>query len=836
MMGARAWILLCVFLAWSCGAGAVPRAELSEAPTRWAVYPATRAGSAGDLVATLVEARMPNLKFIGKRGSALLFAESAAGVRPWHQTLEQLQALPGVAAAGPLPSATDLLMARTRATARGDPTTRAAGLIVRYRGAEKRAQAKAGQRIGAQEMQALSAITGIPIVASRAMSGESFVLHFAAQVDLVEAELAAQRLQMDPAVDYASPNGILTTAAQPNDGNFGLQWNFVDPVSGINAPAAWDITTGRPDAVVAVVDTGVIAHPEFGTRLLAGYDFVSTIERGNDGDARDASGLDSGDWAPAGICGSATAAARNSSWHGSHVAGIIGAAGNNGSGIAGVNWNSRILPVRALGRCGSGLESDILDGLRWSVGLSVPGVPDNANPAWVVNMSLGGSGNCLVDRPAYQEAILEALLNRATVVVAAGNENESALTRVPASCIGTVKVAAIGPGGDKASYSNYSRAIEIAAPGGDSSRFGSQFGIYSTVSSGTTSLGTPSFSYKNGTSMATPHVAGVASLMLSVNPDLTVAQVRDILRATARPFPAASTCTRDKDCGLGIVDAAGAVRLASQFVQPFNFSDLWWVSTESGWGVNFQQQGNIMFGTWFTYAADGSPTWYFMSSLQRVSEDFFAGDIYQGTGTPFTQINGQRAIGNFQKVGEAIVAFFGFGINANPNLDFDSAMFVYDIGGVRGAKPIQRYFFGRPTICVFTNGSRAGLDNYQDLWWNPVEAGWGLNITHQGDGLFATWFTYGADRAARWLVASDMRRVPGTRSFSGRLYTTTGVPFAQINGAQASRTVTDVGELTLSFTSGDRGRMDYIVSGSAGSKQIERQVFSSPLTSCVPSS
>ena len=221
-----------------------------------------------------------------------------------------------------------------------------------------------------------------------------------------------------------------------------------------------------------------------------------------------------------------------------------------------------------------------------------------------------------------------------------------------------------------------------------------------------------------------------------------------------------------------------------------------------------------------------------MSNLQRVAEDYFIGDIYQTTGVPFNAINGQSAVRTVTKVGEALLAFFGVGFNPNPNLlNIDSALFYYELSSSSGVKPIGRQIFASQTVCGFTTAGRSSAANYQDLWWNPSENGWGLNLTHQGDVMFATWFTYGANGQGVWLVASEMRRTaPGV--YNGRLYQTRGVSLERINGTTAVTGITDVGQLTLTFANGESARMDYQVAGSSGSKQIQRQVFSSPLSRC----
>lgn len=181
----------------------------------------------------------------------------------------------------------------------------------------------------------------------------------------------------------------------PNDPQYTNQWHYKGTY-GIDAPAAWDIITGSTDIVVAVIDTGICNHADLAGRYLPGYDFVSDVLVANDGGGRDGDASDPGDWITAAEDGSgyfAGCGASDSSWHGTHVAGTIGAASNNNFGVAGINWVSKILPVRVLGKCG-GNTSDIIDGMRWAAGLTVAGVPANPYPAKVLNMSLGGSGAC----------------------------------------------------------------------------------------------------------------------------------------------------------------------------------------------------------------------------------------------------------------------------------------------------------------------------------------------------------------------------------------------------------------------------------------------------------
>jgi serine protease len=235
------------------------------------------------------------------------------------------------------------------------------------------------------------------------------------------------------------------------------------------------------------------------------------------------------------------------------VAGTIGASSNNGSGVAGINWNGLILPVRVLGRCG-GVMSDIADGMRWAAGLDVPGVPANPNRAQVLNLSLGGPGPCSETESNAISAITAA---GSTVVVAAGNSSSEAISFTPASCPGVITVAATDRNGSKAYYSNYGSVVEISAPGGDFSSYDSN-GILSTLNSGLQSPATDKYAFYQGTSMAAPHVAGVTSLLYSLIPALTPTQAVQILQNTVTSFPLGSSCTTAL-CGRGIVNAGSAV-------------------------------------------------------------------------------------------------------------------------------------------------------------------------------------------------------------------------------------------------------------------------------------
>lgn len=454
------------------------------------------------------------------------------------------------------------------------PSTEA--LIVKLRPAGKSAR---DRTIPPAQLLDLSAKAGKKLTHFRSMSGGAEVLRLPQRVSVAEAQAIAQRLKTDPGVEYAEPDLLMQPALLPNDPQFGNQWHYKAPndeIGGANLPGAWDITQGTPGVVTAVIDTGILPHVEFSGRLLPGYDFIVDTLISNDGDGRDANPVDPGDWTAAGECYLGSPA-RNSSWHGTHVAGTAGAAGNNSQGVSGINWVSKILPVRVLGKCG-GYVSDVVDAMRWAAGLPLDtglpnngGIPANPNPAQVLNLSLSGAGAC---GATYQNAINDIVNAGKVIVVAAGNSNQNvdptATTpgHAPGNCTGVITVSATNRSGGKAYYSNFGNAVEIAAPGGAQTFINDPNGILSTLNSGTTGAAADDYRYYQGTSMAAPHVTGLVSLMLSANPGLTPAQVLAQLQNSARPFPTGTggDCTSAL-CGAGIINAAAAVGAVSRLLK-----------------------------------------------------------------------------------------------------------------------------------------------------------------------------------------------------------------------------------------------------------------------------
>ncbi len=444
-------------------------------------------------------------------------------------------------------------------------------IIIKYKDAANLNQAAEAQ--SDTQMQRLSDAAGVKIAYFRPMSGDAHVLQLPELMPVDRVLAITDQLSTLPEVEYAEPDYIMfplgesinTPSITPNDPQYNNQWHYFAPGAGhygVNAPAAWDITTGSSNIYVAVLDTGITIHADLNGRWVGGYDMITNAFVGNDGDGRDNDPHDPGDWVTTNECGYIHSP-DDSSWHGTHVAGTIGAATNNNRGVAGLNWVSRVVPVRVLGKCG-GSTSDIADAVRWAAGLSVSGVPANPYPAKVLNLSLGGSGAC---ENAMQNAVNAARGAGSVIVVAAGNNNDNAGGYTPASCANVITIAATDRDGDRAYYSNYGSTVEISGPGGAQSYSNDPNGVLSTLNNGTTVPATGNYEYYQGTSMAAPHVAGIASLMLSVNPALSPAEVLSFMQSTVTAFPGGSTCNTSI-CGSGIVNAANAVAAAQGTLGP----------------------------------------------------------------------------------------------------------------------------------------------------------------------------------------------------------------------------------------------------------------------------
>lgn len=435
--------------------------------------------------------------------------------------------------------------------------------VLKQHALDASAKAEAVSGVLAKRAAALGARVGRTLEAGEAVGERIQVVR---QAGADAAELAA-RLAADPEVEFAVPNGRqrrLQAVVPPNDplypfasrqpgGPDAGQWYLRGPdttfVSSINAAAAWARGFGSASVVVAVLDTGVrFEHPDLGRvsgggKLLDGYDFVTNATVANDGSGRDADPSDPGDWvstseAGTGVFGDCEAS--DSSWHGTATASLVGAAAHDGVGMAGTAPGVRVLPVRVLGKC-FGQDSDIQAAMRWAAGIRVAGVPDNPNPAKVINLSLGSIGTCSA---AYQAAVNE-IIARGVVIVAAAGNSAGEPVGTPANCTGVIAVGATRHVGTKVGFSDLGPQIAIAAPGGNCVNIGiNEPCLYPILAALNTGLTTPqastwsdSYDYTVGTSFSAPLAAGVVGLLFSQNASLTVPQVRTLLQSTSRPFP-----------------------------------------------------------------------------------------------------------------------------------------------------------------------------------------------------------------------------------------------------------------------------------------------------------
>ena len=489
--------------------------------------------------------------------------------------------------------------------AAGGPSVPVGRVIVQYKVGPTDATAWAAGRSTAsvhERLQSLALRHALTLKPGRVLGPRTQAVDAAG---VTTAELL-QRLRADPQVAWVAENRRRRALAfpqdPPNDPLFGVQdsstpgpqvgqWALRAPetldgrftASATRLQQAWAASLGQGQ-VVAVLDTGTTAHEDLAGRLLPGRDFIADATVANDGGAVDSDASDPGDWttlaedaAPGGPlegCG-----VFDSTWHGTHVASLLAASTNNGRGMAGGAPGAQILPVRVLGKCG-GYDADIIAGLLWAAGVHQDGVPDNPHPARVLNLSLGGDGEC---SPAYRDALTRIAARGAVVVAAAGN-SAGLPVGSPANCPGVIAVAGLRHEGDKVGYSNLGPEVTIAAPAGNCVNVEENsdclFGLITASNRGLTTPNPAQDAYTNarqpayGTSYAAPLVSATVALMLALRPDLTPEDVRRILQASARAFPAvagspacrapdgteqlACSCTTAL-CGAGMLDAQAAV-------------------------------------------------------------------------------------------------------------------------------------------------------------------------------------------------------------------------------------------------------------------------------------
>ncbi|QNE88889.1 S8 family serine peptidase [Corynebacterium incognita] len=425
-------------------------------------------------------------------------------------------------------------------------------------------------------------------------------------------------LEASAKISHADINARYAGFAAATDPDYGKQWplhpNTNAPAgSHANVEKAWDLGFTGKDVMVGVSDSGIINHPEMPTsltqhqqnpwstptgnpqdKLTLGIDMIS--HPGVSGDQmftdqfndRDLNPYDDGDWFPPGydVCPGAPGSP-SSSWHGTHVAGIIAANQNNGQGGTGVAPDAKLMMARSLGKCG-GDTGDIADAIAWLGGVPVPGVPDNPTPAKVINLSLGGIYRAPMCDPQYQEVINAVTARGTTIMVAAGNATEDTSYTTPANCNNVVTIGSTGPEGHRAMYSNFGDAIDLGAPGGNGAAVvnGNQVQwipenqYWSTVDAGSRNPIGAGYNWMEGTSMATPLATGVVAMMYEANPSISPADVERILKDTAQPYteepyiadnfgffpdgrPMYETSRTASQMGSGVIDACAAVYQAA---------------------------------------------------------------------------------------------------------------------------------------------------------------------------------------------------------------------------------------------------------------------------------
>jgi serine protease len=474
------------------------------------------------------------------------------------------------------------------------------GVIVKLRASTSRSQIPSADAVAA-----LATRAGVALQDSHQIMANLHVMHVLPAIAGESIGSTIARLRADPYVIYAERDERRYIHELPNDPLYPDQWylqNASTTPSAVDADTAWDLTTGSNGVVIADIDTGVrFDHPDLlragagdGGRLLPGYNFISDPLVGNNGEGRGPDASDPGDWVTAADASTSEfqgCTVTNSSWHGTRVAGMLGAITDNATGVAGLTWTSWILPVRALGKCG-GVDSDIEAAMLWAAGIHVDGVPDNPYPAKIENLSIGAPGSC----PAsYQDVIDELTQQGVLVVVSAGNDGGP--VAAPANCSGVAGVAGLRQAGTKVGYSNLGPEIALGAPAGNcGTTVAGAACLYSLDTTYNLGITSPTVNgYTNqtntnlGTSFSAPIVSGIAALMLAVNGNLKSSELIVRLKQGSQPFPQSSIdntspspppachipasttdiqgaeciCTLDDTtCGVGMANASGAVAAA----------------------------------------------------------------------------------------------------------------------------------------------------------------------------------------------------------------------------------------------------------------------------------
>jgi thermitase len=472
---------------------------------------------------------------------------------------------------------------------------------------------------------------------------------------------AAEQLSADPGVEYAEPNYLYYALGTPNDPSFSDQWAHTR----IRSTAAWDLTTGSSDIVIAILDTGIDeGHPDLSAKIVAGYDFV-----GNDPNPHDWNG------------------------HGTHVAGIAAAVTNNGVGIAGVDWQAKIMPVQVLDAAGHGWTSDIADGIIWA----------HQHGADVLNLSLGGTSYS----QTMQNAVTAAHNAGALVAAAMGNCRDydplecpiANPPTYPAAYAHVMAVAATGPTDVYAPYSQYGPYCDITAPGGNMVYYHDPNGIFSTMPGYEVYMTTPpyyyskNYDYAHGTSQATPHVAGLAALVWALAPTLSPDQVQNVIQQTALDL---GDPGQDEDYGHGLIDAEAALQAVcppsaptlSLIVNPDGAGDyvVNWTNVECATSYTLEEDDNASFSTptqryagatsQFTVSGQGGGTWYYRARAANLGGNGPWSNTQSVTVKPaapiLAPIDNPDGDGSYQVQWSAFAGATGYTLEEDDNPGFDS--------------------------------------------------------------------------------------------------------------------------------------------------------------------
>lgn len=615
----------------------------------------------------------------------------------------------------------------------------------------------------------------------------------------ISSEALANQLSALPEVEYAEPDRLRKAHAAPDDPLYSGQWHLQsEQVSAVNFAAAWARTIGISGPIVAVLDTGITDHPDLYGKLVPGYNFISNAALAGNNIGRTDDPHDPGDYIDASvranpdlvaICGRANLAVdQSSSWHGTRVAGLIGARTNNGVGIAGAGWGTRILPIRVLGKCG-GFDSDIQAAMRWAAGLTVPGVPDNPNPAKIINLSLGSTSSC---SHSYQETIRQLAELNVLVVASAGNE--AGPVEAPANCPGVMAVGGLRHEGDKVGYSSYGPEVGISSPAGNcgSTSAGAPcfFTLDTTVNLGT--KGPTKAGYTNqhqanyGTSFSAPLVAATAALMLDANPQLSSAALISKIKYSARPFTQVDgrptcpitnsygqcNCTTTT-CGAGMLDAEAAIAAATTSYE-IPQTGWWWNPAESGRGFSLETNGRNLFMAAYLYDPSGRAAWYATGGALNPdgSYDGYLQEFYGGQTLLGAYIS-PIVLGNISPV------HLGCPTAVSCTLTWSG-----------GTVPIQRFIFD-------ANLTPSGVPE-TGWWWNANESGRGYFIEIQGNTMFATAYMYDPLGNSVWYLTSGSTQT----NFFSNIWSQYG--YGQtLNGPYHPASVVNpnIGSATLGFSS-----------------------------------